>query len=127
MAMSVSKMRRVVVESPFKGDLKRNKRYLESCLRDCVLNRGESPYASHKMLTDCLDDDKPEERQLGIEAGFAWKQDAELTAFYIDLGWSEGMKLARNYCREAGHRYHVRELPADDVFWLEEKRKGKES
>ncbi len=126
MAMSVSKMRRVVVESPFKGDLERNKRYLESCLRDCVLNRGESPYASHKMLTDCLDDDKPEERQLGIEAGFAWKQDAELTAFYVDLGWSDGMKLARDYCREAGHRYHVRELPPHDVFWLEEsKRKEK--
>ncbi len=119
-------MKRVIVESPFKGDLERNKRYLESCLRDCIM-RGESPYASHKMLTDCLDDDKPEERQLGIEAGFAWKQDADFTVFYVDLGWSGGMKLARNYCREAGHRYHVRELPADDVLLARRETKGKEA
>ena len=121
MAVSV-KMKRVIVESPFKGDRERNKRYLERCLRDC-LRRGESPYASHKMLTDCLDDDDPNERRWGIEAGFAWKQDAELTAFYVDLGWSGGMKMGRDFCHEADHAYEIRTLPAGDVFWLEEKRK----
>ena len=118
-------MKRVIVESPFKGDRERNKRYLERCLRDCLM-RGESPYASHKMLTDCVDDDDPEERRLGIEAGFAWKQDAELTAFYVDLGWSDGMKMGRGFCHEAKHPYETRTLPADDVFWLKEKRKDGE-
>ena len=92
-------MKRVIVESPFKGDLVRNKQYLERCLRDCI-RRGESPYASHKMLTGCLDDDNPNERILGIEAGLAWKRAADLTAFYTDFGWSDGMELARG--REIG-------------------------
>lgn len=109
-------MIRVVVESPFKGDRKRNKRYLERCLRDC-LRRGESPYASHKMLTDCLDDDNPEERALGIEAGFAWKHGAELTAFYTDLGWSDGMNLAKAYCARNDSPVELRTLPENDIFW----------
>ena len=114
-------MKRVIVESPFKGDVERNKRYLERCLRDCIM-RGESPYASHKMLTDCLDDDDPEERRLGIEAGFAWKRNAERTVFYVDLGWSGGMEMARDFCREAELSFQVRHLPSNDDFWIEEKR-----
>ena len=102
-------MKRVIVESPFKGDLVRNKQYLERCLRDCI-RRGESPYASHKMLTDCLDDDNPNERILGIEAGLAWKRAADLTAFYTDFGWSDGMELARDYCQKSGLPYEVRSV-----------------
>ena len=117
-------MKRVIVESPFKGDVARNKRYLERCLRDCLM-RGESPYASHKMLTDCLDDDDPTERNLGIMAGFAWKRGTgEPTAFYVDLGWSDGMRMGRELCNETGLAYQVRKLPKDDAFWGEE-RKGK--
>jgi hypothetical protein len=52
----------------------RNARYLAAALRDCTL-RGESPYASHGLLTlpGVLRDDVPEERALGIRAGFAWR------------------------------------------------------
>jgi hypothetical protein len=107
-------MKRVIVESPFKGDRERNKHYLERCLRDCIF-RGESPYASHKMLTDCLDDDDPAERQAGIEAGFAWKRVADLTAFYVDLGWSHGMQLARDYCEKNGLPYEERMLHQADI------------
>lgn len=114
-------MKRVIVESPFKYNRERNKRYLERCLRDCIA-RGESPYASHKMLTDCLDDDDPEERELGITAGFAWKTAGDLTVFYVDLGWSGGMTKAMSYCQEHGIPYETRTLPKDDVFWIEEKR-----
>lgn len=116
-------MKRVVVESPFKGDVERNKRYLERCLRDCIM-RGESPYASHKMLTDCLDDSDPVERRMGIEAGFVWKQGANFTAFYVDLGWSKGMEWARDFCHEEKHAYEIRTLPKDDPFWLEGKESG---
>jgi len=105
-------MKLVIIESPFKGDTARNKRYLRSCIRDC-LKRGESPYASHRMLTDALDDDIPEERALGIEAGLAWahvrqpvfdsdpadgyilRYNLVCHAFYIDLGFSGGMQLAK--------------------------------
>jgi len=110
-AYEAPRMKLVIVESPFKGDRALNKRYLECCLRDC-LNREESPYASHKMLTDCLDDDDPKERELGIVAGMAWKRAgaADLTVFYVDLGWSEGMKIGFEYCQSYCFPYEVRVL-----------------
>lgn len=39
-----------------------------------------------------MDDDVPEERKLGIEAGFEWRSVAELTVVYTDLGISGGMR-----------------------------------
>jgi len=114
-------MKRVIVESPFAGDRRRNRRYLESCLRDCVL-RGESPYASHKMLTDCLDDEVPEERKLGMGGGYTWWVVADDIVFYVDLGWSGGMQKARELLEAEGRSYLTRTLPEDDLFWLEEKR-----
>ena len=90
----------VIVESPYAGNVERNLAYLEACLLDC-LKRGESPYASHKMLTTCLDDNDPEQRKLGIEAGLAWCRKADDRIFYVDRGWSFGMKAAHDlYIRE---------------------------
>jgi hypothetical protein len=86
-------MRRVVIESPYAGDVALNLRYLRACMRDCIL-RGESPYASHALLTKdgVLDDDVPAERALGIRAGFAWRDVADATVVYTDLGMSTGVR-----------------------------------
>lgn len=66
-------MRKVVVESPYAGNVERNLAYARACLHDCLL-RGEAPIASHLLYTQpgVLDDDRPEERKLGIEAGLVW-------------------------------------------------------
>jgi hypothetical protein len=90
-------MIRVVIESPYAGDVERNLHYLRACMRDC-LRRGEAPYASHALYTQpgVLDDQKPEERKLGIEAGYAWWDAADMIVFYADLGWSRGMSAARD-------------------------------
>lgn len=85
-------MKLVIIESPLSGDVPRNERYLNACIRDSVL-RSESPYASHRMLTGALDDLNQEERALGIRAGFEWRRMAEATVFYMDLGMSLGMTL----------------------------------
>lgn len=85
-------MRLVVVESPLAGDRERNDRYLRACLLDC-LRRGEAPFASHAVYPQVLDDAKPEERSLGMNAGFAWRRAAAATVVYSDLGCSSGMKL----------------------------------
>jgi|SRR5215472_1691485 len=82
--------KKVVVESPYAGDIERNKAYLNVCLYDSIL-RGEAPYASHKLYPDILNDDDPQERRLGIELGYTWLQAANLVAFYTDFGWSPGM------------------------------------
>ncbi len=53
----------------------------------------ESPYASHGLLTQpgVLRDDVPEERELGIALGAAWREVADATVVYCDLGISGGM------------------------------------
>lgn len=88
-------MRRVIVESPYAGDVERNLRYLRACLRDSLL-RGEAPFASHGLYTQpgVLDDHDQEQRRMGIEAGFAWWEGADAIVFYLDLGISNGMDAA---------------------------------
>lgn len=108
-------MRRVIVESPFAGktpaDVARNVRYVRACLRDVVL-RGETPYASHALLTlaGVLDDDKPEERKLGMEAGWAWMLSADLVAVYLDLGMSKGMTQGLERAKLHGKTIEERKL-----------------
>lgn len=133
----------VIIESPYKGDVPRNLRYLRSCIRDC-LSHGESPYASHRMLTDALDDGSPAERALGIEAGLAWRralwleevdygellrggtsslvrEDIRrvLPVFYIDLGWSTGMLKAQGLYDDEQTPYEARYLASNDPFFKE--------
>jgi hypothetical protein len=101
-------MKLVVIESPYAGDVAGNLEYAKKCVHDC-LKRGEAPYASHLFFTQdgILDDTIPEQRKLGIEAGFAWGRAADLVAFYIDRGWSRGMRAGYE---EAVHRKAMIEL-----------------
>jgi hypothetical protein len=84
---------RVIVESPYAGDVGLNVGYLRACLHDCFL-RGESPFASHGLYTQpgVLRDDAPNERELGVKAGFSWRLAADKTVVYLDLGISNGMR-----------------------------------
>lgn len=104
-------MRRVVIESPFAGNVELNLRYLRACMADC-LRRGESPYASHALLTQpgVLDDTKPDERALGIKAGFAWRSVADATVVYMDLGVSDGMRFGVADADDAGRKVEWRVL-----------------
>lgn len=90
-------MKLVIIESPYKGDVKRNIKYARECVKDSLM-RGEAPLASHLLYTQegILDDDIKEERTLGIIAGLSWTKVAEKHVFYIDYGMSEGMIIARS-------------------------------
>lgn len=98
-----------VIESPFAGETERNLAYVRAAMRDS-LRRGEAPYASHALYTQpgVLDDTIPEERDLGIRAGFAYRQTTELTAVYADYGLSTGMKCGINHALEVGHPIEYR-------------------
>lgn len=89
-------MELVILESPYAGDVKKNIAYARMCLRDS-LYRGEAPIASHLLYTQegVLDDNIPEERQMGIDAGLSWKEVAHKHVFYIDYGYSKGMLYAK--------------------------------
>lgn len=88
-------MRRVILESPYAGDVDANVAYARRCILDC-LSRGESPIASHLLYTQpgVLDDKAEDERALGIEAGLAWLPVADAMVVYMDRGISPGMQAA---------------------------------
>lgn len=102
-------MRRVILESPFAGDVEANKAYLRRCIRDC-LARGESPFASHQMFTDALADTDPAERERGIAAGLVWGLVAEATVVYTDNGISVGMKFGIIAAEKSGRLVEYRRL-----------------
>jgi hypothetical protein len=84
-------MLKVVIESPYVGDLVRNIKYARLCLLDS-LKRGEAPYLSHLIYPLVLDDRVPEQRKTGIQAGLEWGRVADLRVVYIDYGITSGMK-----------------------------------
>jgi hypothetical protein len=96
-------MKRVIVESPYAGDIEANMAYARACVRDCVL-RGEAPIASHVLFTQpgILHDDVAHERRLGISAGHAWIEVADAVVVYIDHGISPGMQEGMRAAERAG-------------------------
>lgn len=94
-------MKRVILESPFAGNVVKNIRYARQCVKHS-LSLGEAPIASHLLYTQkgILNDDIEEERRLGIDAGLAWKEVAEAQVFYVDFGMSKGMQYAYDYARD---------------------------
>ncbi len=113
--------RLVVIESPYAGNVEGNLHYLHECIHECAF-RGDSPYASHLMLTIALDDNHASERALGIELGLMWRRKADMRIFYIDRGWSTGMRAARALYDEERLPYELRELGQEDAtgyytFW----------
>jgi len=106
-------MKPIVIESPYAGDVERHLIYLGFCMLDC-LRRGETPYSSHGLLTRILDDNKPEERALGIQAGIDMAEFIGKAAFYLDLGFTPGMSIARkHYDGLKKFSWEPRELPPD--------------
>ena len=104
-------MRKVILESPYAGDIDANVAYARACVRDS-LRRGEAPIASHLLYTQpgVLNDAVPEERQRGIDAGLAWRDVAEATVVYVDRGISAGMKYGIARAKDAGIPVEFRTL-----------------
>lgn len=111
---------RVILESPYGNKdprlIERNVTYARACIRDC-LRHGETAYASHLLFTQegILRDEVPEERQLGMEAGFAWISASHKTVVYTDFGISAGMKAGIIRAEALGHQIKFRNLPTDEL------------
>jgi len=104
-------MKRVILESPYAGFIERNIQYARMCVKDS-LNRGEAPIASHLLYTQLgiLNDDIPEERTQGINAGLKWKEVADLQVFYVDYGISKGMQYGMDYAKEHNIPFEIRKI-----------------
>lgn len=98
---------RVIIESPFAGKTEeesaKNEKYLNAALAHS-LGLGEAPFASHGIYTrkGVLDDAILEERSKGIEAGFQWREVAEKSVFYGDLGVTSGMIMGLEHSISLG-------------------------
>lgn len=108
-------MRRVIIESPYKGNIKENIAYAKKAMLHSLWLK-EAPIASHLLYTQpgLLDDTVMRQRTLGIEAGLAWLQSCDLMAVYIDLGLSSGMENAVNKASAAGVQVEFRRI----VDWM---------
>ena len=104
-------MKKVILESPYAGDIILNIEYARACVRDCLL-RGETPFASHLLYTQegILNDEIPEEREHGINAGFVWREVSEATVVYTDLGVSRGMLYGIEHAHKLEHPVELRTL-----------------
>ena len=105
----------VFIESPFAGDVETNIEFARACMRDS-LNKGESPLAIHLLYTQkgILDDDIPEERKWGMEAGYAWGKHASKTVVYTNRGISEGMEIGIQRAKDEGREVEYRTLESWD-------------
>lgn len=104
-------MRRVIIESPYKGDIERNVRYARAAMLDCFRRAG-APFASHLLYPQCLDDSDSVAREIGIAAGVEWGvAGAEAIVVYTDLGISEGMAGSIATYKSAEIPIEYRSLP----------------
>lgn len=96
-------MKLVVIESPYRSytafELERNLAYARALVEHITL-RGDSPVASHLLITQSLDDRLPEHRKLGMQAGLHLLRVADIHAFGVDLGMSDGMRAALAHAKE---------------------------
>lgn len=104
-------MKLVIIESPYAGEVEANVTYARACMAHSI-HRGEAPIASHLIYTQpgILRDNIPIERSLGINAGFAWGDVADFSAFYTDRGWSSGMLAALHRSLRLGRIFKLRSI-----------------
>lgn len=104
-------MRRVVLESPFSGDVPRNILYARRAIRDSIL-RNEAPLASHLLYTQdgVLDDGILEERIRGMWAGWNWISYCHALVVYRDYGISNGMMGGIRHAEVENIRIEYREI-----------------
>jgi hypothetical protein len=108
----------VIIESPFAGDIHRNKYYAKRCMLDSI-ERGEAPMVSHLLYTQVLDDGIMEQRRAGIDCGFAWRHKDIVTVVYDDYEISMGMMAGITHALEIGSEVKYRSIgkntPANDM------------
>ena len=99
----------VIIESPYMGNVKSNVAYARKCMSDSLL-RGESPFASHLLYTQVLDDTKEIERLTGMSRAFNWYRHADLMAVYTDKGISAGMQKGMEVAEQLKILFLIRKL-----------------
>ena len=94
-------MRKIYICSPLRGNVGRNienaRRYARYVVRRC----GAIPVAPHLYFTRFLNDDSPEEREFGIQAGLELLRMCEVV-WVFGTKITEGMRREIEFAREIG-------------------------
>lgn len=101
--------RRVLLESPYAGDVARNVAYARKALLHS-LTLGEAPFAGHLLYTQVLDDASPLDREIGISAHVEWVGAVDAVVVYEDNGVSRGMLEAISAAHKHGVPVEYREI-----------------
>lgn len=109
MSPPINPWRRVVLESPYAGEVEPNRIYALACMRD-MFNRGEAGFASHLLYPRFLTKYDNRERERGILAGQAWLPVAHSVVVYTDLGVSSGMAQSIQLAKAMGIEIERRKL-----------------
>lgn len=121
-------MRKVYICSPYRAkdsaQLDRNIDYAQA-LTKRALEAGLAPITPHLYMTQCLNEDKPEERAAGMAAGLTLLKSCDFVIVGVKYGISEGMSAEIAAADVAGIevvnadklRY---KLEHDRRAWLEE-------
>lgn len=87
-------MKKVYICSPYKAkdgaELDRNIEYAQQLTRQAI-EAGLAPITPHLYMTQCLNEDKPEERAKGMAAGLELLKACEFVLVGVKYGISEGM------------------------------------
>lgn len=98
-------MKKVYICSPYRAkdsaQLDRNIEYAQELTRKAI-EAGLAPITPHLYLTQCLNEDKPEERAAGMAAGLALMKSCDLVLVGVRYGISEGMRAEIEEANVAG-------------------------
>ena len=121
-------MRKVYICSPYRAadsaQLDRNIDYAQALTKQAI-EAGLAPITPHLYMTQCLNEDKPEERAAGMAAGLTLLKGCDFVIVGVKYGISEGMSAEIAAADAAGIevvnadklRY---KLEHDRRAWLEE-------
>lgn len=99
---------KTIIESPFAGNVQRNRLYARLGMHIALTEHNESPLAFHTIYTQCLSDADPSHRKMGIQRSFPWYGVADKIIYMIDRGISTGMHDGFITAKEMGRTVEFR-------------------
>ena len=84
-------MKTAYICSPYSGDIKRNKEYARELTLKAIKD-GYAPITPHLYITECLNDNEPLARDLGLKIAIDLLQKCDAIYIGRKFGVSQGMK-----------------------------------
>ena len=89
--------------SPYRGDTNKHTIYARR-LVSYALQQGYAPICPHLYLTQVLDDNDPDEREQGLQAGLELLRVCDVVVVGYQYGISEGMKAELDLAEDTGKK-----------------------